>query len=123
MTFQDNAFGKRVLVVDDNPKAQNARALRLGEHGVAVDRVSTIAKARSRLRDDTYDLVLLAARENPEDAIAFRLEIQEQNPNQRVAFLVGPPDYISFRLAEDQTREQSKSSNWMEKLKGRLASA
>ncbi len=117
MTFQDNAFGKRVLVVDENPKTQNVRALRLGERGVAVDTVSTFAQARSRLRDDTYDLVLLAAQENPEDALAFRLEIRERNPKQHVAFMVGPPQYISFRLGKKPSR------NWAEKLKGRLASA
>lgn len=123
MTSQDNALGKRVLIVDDNLEMQKRRTLRLGEHGVAVDAVSTIEEARSRLRHDTYDLVLLTARENAEDAIAFRLEIREQNPKQRVAFLVGPPDYVSFRLGENQPRIESKSSNWLEKLKGRLASA
>ncbi len=123
MTSRDNALGKRVLVVDDNPKAQNLRALRLNDHGVGVDPVSTIDEARSHLRYDTYDLVLLAPRENTDEAIAFRDEIRAQNPKQRVGFLVGPPQYISFTLGRDQERIESKSSNWAEKLKGRLASA
>jgi DNA-binding response OmpR family regulator len=43
------------------------RILSLPKHGVAIDTVSTIAEARSSLRNDTYDLVLLAAREDPEE--------------------------------------------------------
>ncbi len=66
---KDNALGKRVLVVDAHPKAKEIRALSLGEDGVAVDTVATVDEARSRLKiDDTYGLVLLAARENPENA-------------------------------------------------------
>ncbi len=123
MNSRDNALGKRVLVVDDNPKAQKARLLRLAEHGVAVHTVSTVEEARVLFRNDTYDLVLLAARENPEEAIAFRQEIHRHNPKQRVGFLVGPPQFITFRLDEHQTRKETKSSDWAEKLKGRLASA
>ncbi len=123
MTSKDNALGKRLLVVDDNAKAQEVRLLRLNEHGVEVHSVGTIEEARSSLRYDSYDLVLLAAREKPEEAIAFRREILEQNPKQRVGFLVGPPKYISFTFGRGQTRKESKSSSWTEKLKGRIASA
>ncbi len=123
MTSKDNALGKRILVVDDNPKTQNLRALRLNERGVEVHSVSTIDEARSCLRYDTYDLVLLPARENPEEAIAFREELREHNPKQRVGFLVGPPHYIRFRLGEKETRIEPQSNHSAEKLKDRTASA
>ncbi len=103
MTSEDRALGKRVLVLDDNPEAQQVRIVSLSKHGVEVHTVGTIKEARSRLRDDTYDLVLIAARRNPEQAIAFRQDIRRQDPNQRVAFLVGPPHYISFTFGDKQT--------------------
>ncbi len=109
MTSEDRALGKRVLVVDNHPEAQQVRIVSLWKHGVEVHTVSTIEEARSRLRDDTYDLVLVATRENPEGAIAFRQEIHRQNPKQRVAFLVGPPHYIAFTLGSKQTRIEPKS--------------
>ncbi len=103
MTSEDRALGKRVLVLDDNPKAQQVRIVSLSKYGVEVHTVGTIEEARSRLRDDIYDLVLIATRKNPEQAIAFRQDIRRQDPKQRVAFLVGPPHYISFTFGDKQT--------------------
>jgi hypothetical protein len=63
------------------------------------------------------DLVLFAPRENPEDAIAFRREIRQQNPKQRVAFLVGPPHYISFAYGENLIPMPARSSDLLAGLK------
>jgi hypothetical protein len=46
------------------------------------------------------------------EAIAFREEILDQNPNQRVAFLVGPPHYISLRLGKKLPSTTGRSTDW-----------
>jgi hypothetical protein len=75
------------------------------------------------LRNKRYNLVLLATRENPEDAIAFRREIRQQDPKQRVAFLVGPPRYLSFTFGQNLIPMPARSSSWADRLKVHLASA
>ncbi len=116
-------LGKTVLLVDNDLKARGALGQDLRWRGIIVHTASSLREARIHLSLGKYDLVLLAARENPEEAIAFRREILRKNPKQRVGFLVGPPQFITFRLDEHQTRKETKSSDWAEKLKGRLASA
>ena len=70
-----------------------------------------------------YHLVLLATRENPEAAIAFRREIRQQDPNQKVAFLVSPPRYISFTYGQNVVPMPARLDTWADKLKYRMASA
>jgi CheY-like chemotaxis protein len=123
MAPETDLLGKRVLLVDSDQKAREARARRLNVYGIAVDLVSTIRAARFCLRNKSYDLVLLGTRENPEDAITFRREIRQQNPKQRVAFLVGPPHYISFTFGQNLIPMPARSSTWADRLKYRLASA
>ena len=96
MTFRAESLGKTVLMVDSDRKLREARAHRLALYGVTVHTANGIEEARRNLRTNTYDLVLLATRENQEMAIVLRWEIHQQNPKQKVAFLVGPPNYISF---------------------------
>jgi PleD family two-component response regulator len=123
MTPATDLLGKRVLLVDRHQKARETRANRLSVYGIAVDAVCTIREARVRLGMNRYDLVLLATRENPEDAITFRREIRQQNPKQRVAFLVGPPDYLSFTFGQNLIPMPPRPSDWADKVKTHLASA
>jgi response regulator RpfG family c-di-GMP phosphodiesterase len=123
MTPESDLLGKTVLLVDSDQKPREARAHRLNMYGIAVASVSTIQEARFCMRNKSYDLVLLATRENPEAAIAFRREIRQQNPKQRVAFLVGPPRYISFTFGQNLIPMPARSSNWADGLKTHLASA
>jgi len=122
MTSEPDLLGKRVLLVDDHQRAREVRAHRLNVYGIAVDAVSTIGEARFCVRDNSYDLVLLAARDNPEETISFQRELRQQDPQQRVAFLVGPPHYISFSYGQKVIPMPFRSSTWAEK-KRRLASA
>jgi CheY-like chemotaxis protein len=123
MTPETDPLGKTVLLVDNHQQAREARAHRLNRYGIAVDSVSTIREARLCLRNKRYNLVLLATRENPEDAIAFRREIRQQDPKQRVAFLVGPPRYLSFTFGQNLIPMPARSSSWADRLKVHLASA
>jgi hypothetical protein len=75
------------------------------------------------LEMNSYDLVLLATRENPDAAISFRQEIRRHNPKQKVAFLVGPPRYLSFTFGRNLIPMSARSTKWADRLKGHLASA
>ena len=122
MTPETDPLGKRVLLVDNHQKAREVRAQRLTVYGIVVDAVSTVREARFWLRHKHYDLVLLAVRGNAEETIVFRRGVLQHNPDQKVAFLVGPPDYLSFTYGENVIPMPPQSSDWMDKLKGRLAS-
>lgn len=123
MTSETDLLGKTVLLLDDHQKAREVRARCLNAYGIAVDTVSTIREARFCLRNKSYDLVLLATRENPEEAIVFRREIRQLSLRQRVAFLVGPPDYLSLTFGQNVIPMPPRPSTWAEKRKTRLASA
>ena len=123
MTPETDSLGKTVLLVDIDQKLGELRARRLRLYGITVHTASSIEEARVRLKMNSYHLVLLAAHEKPEAAIIFRREIRQQNPAQRVAFLVGPPRYISFTFGRNLIPMPPRSSSWADKLKGHLASA
>ena len=123
MTPGTDPLGKRVLLVDSDQKLGEVRARRLRLYGIAVHTASSIQEARLSLRMHSYHLVLLAAHENPEEALAFRREIRRHNPKQRVAFLVGPPLYLSFTYGENVIPMRLPSSNRADGLTGHLASA
>ncbi len=113
---------KTVLLVDKDQNAREELAQRLRLRSITVHTAATIREARVHLGLRQYDLILLATRAYPEAAIVFRHEIRKNDPTQRVGFLVGPPDYISFTLGENLLERPRPSDDWMEKLKGRLAS-
>ena len=123
MTPETDPLGKTVLLVDSDQKLGAVRARRLRLYGITVYTAASVEEARAHLQMNSYDLVLLASRKNPEDAIAFRREIRQQNPNQKVAFLVGPPRYLSFTFGRNLIPMPPRSSNWAEKLKRHSASA
>jgi len=123
MTPGNDPLGKTVLLVDSDQRLAEMRARHLRLYGITVHTAASIEEARLSFGMNGYHLVLLAAREDPEAAIAFRREIRQQNPTQRVAFLVGPPHYVSFTFGQNLIPMPARSSSWAEKLKGHLASA
>ena len=123
MTPETDLLGKTVLLVDSQQEPREARARRLRNYGILVYTAASIEEARVHFEVNRYHLVLLATRENPEAAIAFRREIRQQDPNQKVAFLVGPPHYISFTYGQNLIPMPGRSSDRAEKLKTHLASA
>ncbi|MGH9498753.1 MAG: hypothetical protein ACRD3L_06380 [Terriglobales bacterium] len=84
---------RRVLLIDENSRRLNLRATVLRNHEVEVHLASRVEDARSLWRNIPYDLVLLAALENSQQAVVLQ-HIRKAKPRQRIALLVGPPDYI-----------------------------
>jgi CheY-like chemotaxis protein len=85
---------RRILLIDQNRTKQNLRATILRNYEIEVHTAKSIADAASFWKTHFYDLVLLAAPENSEEAIAASAQIRGINPRQRIALLVGPPAFV-----------------------------
>jgi len=116
-------IGKTVLLVDSNENLRDMRARRLRLYGVSVHTVGNVEEARASLEWNTYSLVLIAPRANPEEVILLHREIKRLHPTQRVAFCVGPPKYISFTYGQNVIPMPTRHDTWADRLKGRLARA
>ena len=123
MARETDLLAKTVLLVDSNQNLAEARARRLQSYGVTVHTALTVEAARARLEGNEYDLVLIAPRENPEEAIRLEREIKRLHPAQRVAFCVGPPKYISFTYKQNVISMPARSDTWADRVKYRLARA
>ena len=84
---------KRVLLVDTSHAKRDLRAEVLRKLGMYVDIAADIAEARSSWRPALYDLVLInmgggGLRDK------FCDDLRSATPPQRLAFLVGQPEYL-----------------------------
>ena len=125
MDPETDPLGKTVLLVDSNQSLAAARARRLRLYGITVHTADSVEAARDRLKakESAYHLVLVAPRENPEEAIQLHREIKRLHPTQKVAFCVGPPNYISFTYGRNVIPMPVRLDTWADRLKGRQASA
>ncbi|MFZ0804001.1 MAG: hypothetical protein WAN70_17685 [Terriglobales bacterium] len=85
---------RRVLLFDENSRKLNLLATILRNREVEVHSARRLEDAQSLWKNIPYDLVLLAAPENSEQATLVSLQIRKSKPRQRIALLVGPPLYI-----------------------------
>jgi len=104
---------RRILLVDQNPTKRNLRATVLRNYEIEVHTANSILDATSFWTAHAYDLVLLAAQENSEEAIAVCAQIRAINPRQRIGLLVGPPVFV---------REISGKRKKAESIRGALPS-
>jgi response regulator RpfG family c-di-GMP phosphodiesterase len=93
MTFLYNER-RRILLIDEDSRKLTLRANVLRNLEVEVHLARGLEEARSLWKNIPYDLVLLAAAENSEQATLVSLQIRKSRPRQRIALLVGPPAYI-----------------------------
>jgi CheY-like chemotaxis protein len=85
---------RRILLIDQNRTKQDLRATILRNYEIEVHTASDLSEAAALWTKHLYDLVLLAAQENSEEAVAVSARIRQINPRQRIALLVGPPAFI-----------------------------
>ena len=95
------AFKKRVLLVDSFATRRDLRARVMQKLGIEVDCAADISEARSLWRADSYNLVLMNVPNDAASAEEFCCEVKNAKPPQRVAFLVGKPEYLSASQAAD----------------------
>ena len=92
---------KNVLIIDGNEAMQKLRAHVLRGRGVHVHTAKSVMEAELLWVPDFFDLVLLDVRQRSKEAVEFWRTIRRQHPGQRIAFLVGPPTYLSPTCAAE----------------------
>ncbi len=86
---------KRVLLVDTSQTKRDLRAEVMRKCGMDVDCAADIAEARSWWRAALYDLVLISMEKGSGYRDQFCDDIRSATPPQRLAFLVGSPEYLA----------------------------
>ncbi len=92
---------KRVLLVDASHAKRDLRAEVMRKLGIDVDCAVDIGEARSFWRADLYDLVLINAENGRGHRDSFCEDIRGAKPPQRLAFLVGKPEYLADSPSSD----------------------
>lgn len=85
---------RRVLLIDRDSLKRQIRAAVLRNCEVEVHTANDIADAGQLWTRCSYDLVLFAAQEQSEEALLLCDELRKSKPRQRIALLVGAPQYV-----------------------------
>lgn len=86
---------KRVLLLDTSQAKRELRAEVLRKLGMDVDCAVDIAEARSWWKPALYDLVLINMAKGVGQRDSFCDDLRGAKPPQRLAFLVGQPEYLA----------------------------
>ena len=105
------------------PCRERPAANALQNQGAQVDVAADANEARSLWRPNTYDLILVdVQKQTPGEVLDFCRRIKGFYPQQRIAFLVGPPRYLSVKWPE-QVSEASTADQWEETVKWLVTAA
>ena len=102
---------KRVLLVDTSQAKREVRAEVMRKLGVDVDCAADIAEARIWWRAALYDLVLINMKEEHGHRDKFCDDVRSATPPQRLAFLVGQPEYLADSPNADNQTPVKKADN------------
>ena len=91
----DTVKKKRVLLIDTSQAKRDVRADVMRKLGIDVDSAADIAEARAWWRPALYDLVLINMKEERGQRDRFCDDVRSATPSQRLAFLVGRPEYLA----------------------------
>src|SRR5215470_11193953 len=86
---------KRVLLIDASDARRDLRAEVMRKLRIDVDSAADIAGARVWWRPALYDLVLINMEKGRGQRDKFCDDLRCATPPQRLAFLVGRPEYLS----------------------------
>jgi len=117
---------KRILLVDSYATKRDLRAKVLRKMGIEVDCAADISEARSLWQADCYNLVLLDVKRDPRNVEDFCTEMQGAKPPQRLAFLVGKPEYLGASPGADSgppLPDGTRNGMWSEMVASLFTSA
>ncbi|HUA15631.1 MAG TPA: hypothetical protein VMG31_10050 [Verrucomicrobiae bacterium] len=86
---------KRVLLIDTSHAKRDLRAEVLRKLGIDVDSAADIMEARLWWKPALYDLVLINMEKGRGQRDKFCDDVRGATPPQRLAFLVGRPEYLA----------------------------
>jgi CheY-like chemotaxis protein len=101
-SMPDGVKKKRVLLIDTSHAKRDLRAEVLRKFGIDVDCAADIAEARAWWRPALYDLVLINLERERGQRDRLCDDLRGATPPQRLAFLVGQPEYLSDSPNADQ---------------------
>ncbi len=102
---------KRVLLVDTSQAKRELRAEVMRKFGIDVDCAANADEARSWWKADFYDLVLINMEQSREYRDKFCDDIRSATPPQRLAFLVGQPEYLADSPNGDEEPQQQNADD------------
>jgi len=100
---------KRVLLIDTSHAKRDLRAEVMRKRGIDVDSAADITEARIWWRPALYDLVLINMEKGRGQRDKFCDDVRSATPPQRLAFLVGRPEYLTD--SPDENQELSMESS------------
>jgi CheY-like chemotaxis protein len=112
---------KRVLLVDTSQAKRDLRAEVMRRLGIEVDCAADIPEARCWWKADFYDLVLIDMEKGPGHRDQFCDDVRGATPPQRLAFLVGKPQYLADSPGTDEEPAVENSDDEAVLLKARAA--
>jgi CheY-like chemotaxis protein len=112
---------KRVLLVDTSEAKRELRAEVMRKLGMEVDCAADVAEARSWWRAALYDLVLIDMEKGQGYRDKFCDDIRSATPPQRLAFLVGSPEYLANSPNEESLVQSVVDDQMMGDLRVALA--
>jgi hypothetical protein len=104
--------GKKVLLIDARQATRELRAAILRDHGIEVHEAEELSEARFLWQPNVYALIMLDVRRySPGEILEYYEQIRDAHPEQRFAFLLGPPNYLSLEwlgetIGNDTARDQ-----------------
>ncbi len=102
---------RSILLIDRNTTKQNRRATIFRNYEIEVHTAGSVADAASLSRTHAYDLVLLAAQENSEEADELCTRLRAIRPRQRIGLLVGPPAFVLELAGERRESRRRKAAS------------
>ena len=93
---------KRVLLIDTSHAKRDLRAEVMRKIGIDVDSAADLVEARIWWKPALYDLVLINMEMGRGQRDKFCDDVRSATPPQRLAFLVGCPEYLADSPSEDQ---------------------
>lgn len=93
---------KRVLLIDTSHAKRDLRAEVMRKLGIDVDSAADVVEARIWWRPALYDLVLINMEKGRGQRDKFCDDLRSATPPQRLAFLVGGPEYLTDSPSQDQ---------------------
>ena len=110
---------KRVLLIDTSHAKRDLRAEVLRKLGIDVDSAADIVEARVWWRPALYDLVLINMEKGRGQRDKFCDDVRSATPPQRLAFLVGQPEYLADL---PNAQEELVGERWDEQVASRARS-
>jgi ActR/RegA family two-component response regulator len=101
----------RILLISESEFRRSLRASVLRGHGFQVEVACSVAEARSRWQPNIYAWMLLdVVHQLPGEVLEFCDQIKREDPRQNIAFLVGPPRFVSLNWPDEAISETEGSN-------------